>query len=181
MAMIGIFFASQMKTISSAWKFLIAISAGIGLPQILRWFWWRVNAWTEISGIISSLLLAIFFYFITKDNELPEEYLLFFIAIISSLCSLVITLITKPEKIKTIMNFFNRVQPDGFWKPVTGHNRWKPLFRDLVLWFLGNISILSFMLSIGYFIFDELIKFLISLIIFFISGIPVIFSLIKEK
>jgi len=55
------YIAMQMQSIEKAWKFMASMGAGIGLVLILRWFWWRINAWTEITALGTSLLLAIVF------------------------------------------------------------------------------------------------------------------------
>jgi len=180
-AIIGIIFASQMKTISNAWKFLISIAAGIGLPQMLRWFWWRINAWTEIAGIISSLFGTIILYSVFDTRKISEEYLLFFIAIFSSTISLVVTTITKPVDFYKLNEFIERTKPYGLWKPIMGKNILKPLFKDIILWILGNISILSFMLSIAYFLFEEYLNFILLFFLFISTGFPVILSLLEEK
>jgi Na+/proline symporter len=181
MAIIGIIFANQMKTISGAWKFLIAIAAGIGFPQMIRWFWWRANAYTEISGMVASLVFTVILYSLFDTSKIPDEYLLFFIAIFSGIISLVATLITKPVDQNKLIEFANRVKPYGFWKPIMKENKIQPLLRDLFLWFLGNISILSFMLSIAYWIFRDYHLFLWLFFVFLLTGIPVIVVLIKRE
>ncbi|MCX7810990.1 MAG: Na+:solute symporter [Leptospiraceae bacterium] len=181
MAIIGIIFANQMKTISGAWKFLIAIAAGIGFPQMIRWFWWRANAYTEISGMVASLVFTGILYSLFDTSKIPDEYLLFFIAIFSGIISLVATLITKPVDQNKLIEFTNRVKPYGFWKPIMKENKIQPLLRDLFLWFLGNISILSFMLSIAYWIFRDYHLFLSLFFVFLLTGIPVIVVLIKRE
>lgn len=178
MALYALVIASKMETISHAWKFLISISAGIGLPQMIRWFWWRVNPYTEISGMISSFVLSILFYYFFPFFK--EETILFFIAFISSLISLVFTMITKPSDKHILEFFYKKVQPNGFWKPIAGENKIKPLWQDLLLWILGNVSILSFMLSIGYWIFSQYLYFFINFFISLLSGIPVLLKLVKK-
>lgn len=179
MAIIGLWVASKMNTISDAWKFLISISAGIGIPQMIRWFWWRVNPYTELSGMISSFILSLFFYgFFPHWNS---ETILFLIAMVSTCISLAVTMLTKPSDRDTLEYFFKKVQPYGWWKPISGKTSLKPFLKDLFLWILGNIGILSFMLSIGYFIFSEYLYFLISFIISLITGTPVLVILSRRS
>ncbi len=178
MAFYALLIASKIETISNAWKFLISISAGIGLPQMLRWFWWRVNPYTEISGMISSFILSIFFYNFFPDWK--AETILFFIALLSGCIILVVTMITKPSDKKVLLSFYKKTQPCGFWGPISGKHTIQPLWKNLFFWILGNVSILSFMLSIGYLIFSEYLYFFINFFISLISGIPVIKELIKK-
>lgn len=177
-AIIGMIFASHMETISGAWKFLIAIAAGIGLPQILRWIWWRVNAWTEIVGILSSFFLAIAVYTFT---DWKDTHRLILIASGSVFISLVVTWLTEPVDKEVLERFVKRVQPYGFWKPVMKKNHIKPLLKDIALWILGNLSVLFFMLAVGHFLFSEYISFFLYLVASVISGIPVIFALVFQR
>jgi Na+/proline symporter len=64
MATVFIFLASivvtsQLSSVEQAWKFLLALGAGTGLVLILRWYWWRINAWSEISAMIASFIVSL--------------------------------------------------------------------------------------------------------------------------
>ena len=138
MAMVGAaLVATQMQSIEKAWKFVMAMSAGIGLVLILRWFWWRINAWTEIAALSTSVGVTFAFEVLAyrQTKASGEEYILFgndpvlfdmpfpfhlqllVIVFTSILCWLAVTYLTKPEPQSTLEEFYKRVQPGGWWGP----------------------------------------------------------------
>ena len=86
--------AARIESIEQAWRFLIALGAGLGLPSMLRWLWWRVNAWTEIAGIVVATSTALVLYPLFPDVR--DEYLLLAIVGISVPAALAATLLTPP-------------------------------------------------------------------------------------
>ena len=63
------------SSISDAWKLLLAIGAGTGSVQILRWFWWRLNAWSEVSAMAASLVVSLFLQSVLKMNTAdPRQF-----------------------------------------------------------------------------------------------------------
>ncbi len=100
---------------------LLAFGAGTGAIFILRWFWWRINAWSEISAMFASLLISVIlkwtpagaFLFATDTGLLPDwtEYL--FIVAVTSLIWLMATFMTQPESKETLRAFYKKIQPGG--------------------------------------------------------------------
>lgn len=131
--------AVKMQSIGKAWEFIFAMGAGIGLVLILRWFWWRINAWTEISALITSILITVTLEIIAGIQtvnsgitytlfgrapiifgiELQMHHKLLIIVPIAILVWLSVTFLTKPEKESTLKEFYQRVQPGGWWKPIS--------------------------------------------------------------
>ena len=103
-----------MDSIAGAWKFLIALNAGIGLVQILRWYWWRINAWSEIAAMVTSAVVSAIVFTLpqTKDNF---AYQMLIIVPISTLIWLVTTLVTAPVSEEKLIAFYQRVRPNGGW------------------------------------------------------------------
>ena len=103
-----------MDSIAGAWKFLIALNAGIGLVQILRWYWWRINAWSEIAAMVTSAVVSTIVFTLphTKDNF---AYQMLIIVPISTLTWLVTTLVTSPVSEERLVSFYQRVRPNGGW------------------------------------------------------------------
>ncbi|NQV14534.1 Na+:solute symporter [bacterium] len=148
--------AMQMQSIEKAWKFIAAMGAGIGLVLILRWFWWRINAWTEITALATSLLITILFeviaYFQTTAAGLEYELFgpdpvlfgvtlqfhlkLLIIVPVSIISWLVVTFITPPESEETLVSFYQRVQPGGWWAPI--ENKVTHTLQPVSKGFLGN-------------------------------------------
>ncbi len=171
-----------MNSIAGAWKFLIALNAGIGLVQILRWYWWRINAWSEISAMFAALVVSIVVFTLpqTKD-EFALQMLI--IVPISTVVWIVVTFLTEPVSTETLTNFYNRVRPSkGGWKLIAaetkevtdGTNRQNSQTGSktpaLVNWVVGVIFIYSFLFSIGKLLLGFTGIGLIFLLIAIISG-----------
>ena len=102
-SIVSIIVASQIGSIEKAWKFFIAIASGLGLPQLLRWIWWRANAWTEIVGMTTAFVCAILFYKVFPNTR--ADYLLAYIVGVSVSASLMVTLLTRPTPRKQLEAF----------------------------------------------------------------------------
>ncbi|MFQ5708514.1 MAG: sodium:solute symporter family protein, partial [bacterium] len=148
---------SQMDTIAGAWKFLLALGAGTGSVYILRWFWWRINAWSEISAMLASFVVAIFLQSVlgldTTKTDVFARVMLITVGISSGVW-LLVTFLTAPENEATLIEFYRRVRPGGrFWKPVAGKApEVKPdrgLGWDLLDWAVGIALIYSALFGVG--------------------------------
>ena len=185
------FTALKMQSISKAWEFIFAMGAGIGLVLILRWFWWRVNAWSEITALATSIVITISFeiiaYFQTINNNL--EYSLFgsapsifgmslqvhhklmIIVPIAIIAWVTVTFFTEPEPMTKLESFYKRVQPGGWWGPVTSSfdHTLQPVTKGIfILWLAGVMMIYGFTFGIGNLIFQNYSS---SVILFGFAGI----------
>ena len=185
------FTALKMQSISKAWEFIFAMGAGIGLVLILRWFWWRVNAWSEITALATSIVITISFeiiaYFQTINNNL--EYSLFgsapsifgmslqvhhklmIIVPIAIIAWVTVTFFTEPEPMTKLESFYKRVQPGGWWGPVTSsfNHTLQPVTKGIfILWLAGVMMIYGFTFGIGNLIFQN---YSASVILFGFAGI----------
>ncbi len=112
--LVGLGVSMYITTISGVWEFIIQCGAGLGLVLILRWYWWRINAWSEIVATIAPF----FAYAVTKSigMEFPES---FFITVgFTSLAWIVATYVTPPTDMEHLKAFYTKVQPEGSWAPV---------------------------------------------------------------
>jgi len=111
-----------MTTIAGAWKFLLALGAGTGAVYILRWFWWRINARTEISAMIASFVVSLFLQFVVgMDTSDPNAFaqVMLITVLISTVVWLSVTFLTQPESEDTLLNFYRKIRPGGnLWKPI---------------------------------------------------------------
>ena len=132
---IAAFIAMYMSSIEKAWKFVMAMGAGIGLVLILRWFWWRINAWSEISALAVSVLVTCGFEVLTAYQAISSgaEYQLFstdptvyghpfpfhlqllVIVFASMVAWISVTFLTPPEPREHLVKFYSLVQPGGWW------------------------------------------------------------------
>ncbi len=115
LAALGALATLAMPSISGAWKFLASISAGTGLIVLLRWLWWRINAWSEIGVMAASLLLANGLFLFT---DIPFPFSLALVVAISVPFALALTWLTSPEEPACLRAFYERVRPAGWWGPV---------------------------------------------------------------
>ena len=104
-------------SIAGAWKFLAQISAGIGAVVLLRWLWWRINAWSEISVMAGSLVGSAFVLGAT-DVAFPFSLALVVAGVLPF--ALGVTFATRPESAECLSRFYARVRPPGWWGPVAG-------------------------------------------------------------
>ncbi len=107
-------------SVDEAWKFLAALGAGTGAVFMLRWFWWRINAWSEITAMVASLVA---FIGVSRWIE-SNEYRLAVVAAITIAAWLAATYLTSPERPETLAVFYRKVRPAGSgWKPVATLHR----------------------------------------------------------
>ncbi|MFQ5605150.1 MAG: sodium:solute symporter family protein [bacterium] len=153
----GAVVTSQMETIAGAWKFLLALGAGTGAVYILRWFWWRINAWSEISAMITSFVVAIFLQSVlgmdTADANVFAKVMLITVAV-STLVWLTVTFLTRPEKEETLLKFYRKARPGGnLWKPISARAPEvatdKGLGWDFLDWAVGLALIYSALFGVG--------------------------------
>jgi Na+/proline symporter len=107
---LSILVTSQLESIEGAWKFLIALGAGTGLVLILRWYWWRVSAWSEISAMVASFIASMIAYqvipprYAAGDPRADSMVLLATVAV-TTVVWVTVTLLTKPESEATLERF----------------------------------------------------------------------------
>jgi len=148
LAGVAVLIASQINSIEGAWKFLIAVGSGLGLPTILRWFWWRANAWTEIVSMISALIAACVLYPMFPDAK--SEYILLAIVAISTTAMLIATFVTEPVGPARLKHFVKTVKPAGFWGHYSAGKMPIGNFRRLAgAWLAGCFGIYALLFGVG--------------------------------
>lgn len=153
---ISIIVTMFISRISGAWEFILECGAGLGLVLILRWFWWRINVWSEISAIIAPFVALPFVKFMGIGFPLSLYYLVGFTTVVW----ITITLITKPTDEKTLIDFYKRVYPGGIlWKKISDKLpdvKSDANFGKMFLnWFLGVILVYTSLFGIGSIIFGS--------------------------
>jgi solute:Na+ symporter, SSS family len=148
-----------INSISGAWSFIIECGAGLGLVLILRWYWWRINAWSEISAMIAPFIA----YTVTKyffKIEFPQS--LFVIVTFTTMVWIIATFITGPTDMNILINFYKRVSPGGRgWvivqRTANLNESQDKLLPLLVDWIIGIILIYASLFGIGKIIFKDYI------------------------
>jgi SSS family solute:Na+ symporter len=115
LALIGAAATLGMDSVAGAWKLLASIGAGTGLILLLRWLWWRINAWSEIAVMVASLVGANLFEVMT---EIAFPFSLVCVVLFSLPIAFLVTFLTKPEEPEVLRAFYERVRPAGAWSPV---------------------------------------------------------------
>lgn len=140
-----------LESIRQAWEFVLESGAGIGLVLILRWYWWRINAWSEISAMIAA---AVGYAALKTFTTIAFPYSLLIVVAWTTTCWLVVTLATPPETDAQLVAFFRRTRPDGpGWtriaalagEPAPGSLR--GLFLD---WMAGVVVVYAVLFGLGH-------------------------------
>ena len=146
----------SLTNASQAFELLLMIGAGTGLIYILRWFWWRINAYTEIIAMISSLIIAYYFNFLSDRFMAWQEIVIG--ASLTTITWVIATLITPPEDDKTLMRFVRIVNPGGpGWKKYKQKNStedWS-VPKGILSMLLGSISVYAILLGTGSFVYGN--------------------------
>ncbi|MBU0474340.1 MAG: Na+:solute symporter [Bacteroidetes bacterium] len=172
-----------LTTISGAWEFIINASAGMGAVLILRWYWWRINAWSEISAMIAPLII----YPIAKFGfGMESPITLYPIVLGTTIVWLVVTYLTKPVDEEKLIEFYKRTYPGGRgWKKISSkikNVKQSSGFGRLFLnWFLGIILVYSFLFGIGHVILHEYITGFIILAIGLVAAMIIYFDFNKNE
>lgn len=156
--------------ISGAWEFIIQCGAGVGLVLILRWFWWRINAWSEISAMIAPFII----FPILKSSGIMFPYSLFIIVPGTTIVWLAVTFLTKPTSEDVLIAFYTTIHPGGvMWKKISSKipevESDSGFFKLFINWLFGVILVYSFLFGTGKLIFGEYKSFLIYLIVAAVS------------
>ena len=149
-----------LTSAGQAFNLLLMIGAGTGMIYILRWFWWRINAYTEIVAMISSLIIAFYFNFIDQSYENWEKIV--FGSLLTTIVWIAATYFTPPDSDDTLRNFVKKVNPGGpGWTKFSESNTnepW-PVPIGILCMILGCISIYSVLLGVGQLIYGHNIGF----------------------
>ncbi len=152
--------ALNLKSALDTFQILLQVGAGTGLLFILRWFWWRINAFSELAAMIASFVIAITF-------KVVDPGWAWWIELISGIGMttviwITVTLVTPPSDMKHLLMFYKRVSPGGNgWNPVREQSK-NFLPRPEALWpqiaqaLMGIVSVYGFLFGIGKLVYGEI-------------------------
>ena len=150
---------AYLKSVEQGWKLLIGLGAGTGLVFILRWYWWRINAWSEISAMAASFLVSFGLQAAHLDsgNTSSADYAIAMLTTvgITTAVWLTVTLLTPPESPETLERFYRRVRPGGAgWRQVAGrlgygNDQIPGGVLSWVNWIAGVTAVYSSVFSVG--------------------------------
>jgi solute:Na+ symporter, SSS family len=150
-------------SIGGAWRLLIAVGAGTGSVFILRWFWWRINAWSEVSAMSASFVVSLVLQHVYKfNNDDPRDFawqILITVAC-SSVTWLAVTWLTAPEDEATLLAFYRRVRPGAaLWGPIAARATdvvpVRDGFNNLLDWAAGCVLVYATLFGVGHILFGR--------------------------
>ena len=153
---LGLFLTSA----GQAFTLLLMIGAGTGMIYILRWFWWRINAYTEIVAMVSSLCIAFYFNFIDQSFAGWEKIVIG--AILTTVVWVVATYLTPPDDEETLQNFVKKVNPGGPGWSKYSHGVYSepwPVPNGILCMILGCSAVYGVLLGVGQLIYGEPLGF----------------------
>ncbi|MDE0472789.1 MAG: Na+:solute symporter [Ekhidna sp.] len=179
MAISGTLALTILENASQAFSILLLSGAGTGAIFLLRWFWWRINAWTEIGGMVSSTILAFILTFSVDEETLKNEFVdpfttkLLIATMVTSIVWVLITLITKQEEEDVIKKFVSKVQPGMGWSRFKAQK--SNVGLAVLLIFVGTVGTYAALFSLGNFIYGN-VSYGILLLLTFLSSMYLILS-----
>jgi solute:Na+ symporter, SSS family len=189
MLFIALIIAYNLDSVSSAWYYMSMITAGYGILIVVRWFWWRVNAWAEItalavSGASSTLLSPKFCKFAGYWEYIPHidwQYRFIIIVLLCTVSWLIVCFCTKPTSEDHLKKFCEKVKPfPTFWGPIYKKHpeiEWNPNFkRACTHWLLGAVAIYCFCFGVGNLMFMEFISGLLLILSSIVIGFVIFFT-----
>jgi len=146
----------MLTSAGQAFTLLLMIGAGTGLIYILRWFWWRINAYTEIVAMVSSIIIAGYFNF--GESSLEGWQKIVIGAFLTTIVWVVATYFTPPDDEVTLRNFVKKVNPGGpGWVKYSDDISGKPwpVPKGILSMVLGCVAVYGFLLGVGQLIYGQ--------------------------
>ncbi|MGA1235973.1 MAG: sodium:solute symporter family protein [Limisphaerales bacterium] len=146
------------ESIAGAWQFLMAIGAGTGSVLILRWFWWRINAWSEVSAMVASFAISMILQFgLGWKASDPREFAWTVLVTVagSTVIWLLVTFLTQPENNEQLVRFYRKVRPSttALWGPIAAQapdvHPAKDGPANLLHWVLGVTTVYCVLFAVG--------------------------------
>ena len=173
-----------------AFNILLSIGAGTGLIFILRWFWWRINAFTEIAGMVISLLVAIYFEVLHARlgfEPIEDAYRLVLSVAVTTAVWLLVTFLTRPTDSKVLKNFYEKIKPASIgWKTfikqeeakgvrVDASNSKENLANEILAMVIGCVGVYAALFGLGSLLYGRTTA---AILLFLLAGIST-YALLK--
>ena len=165
---VGLIISVFGTSINTAFLWIFGtLAAGILPPNVLRWYWWRLNGQGYAAGVFGGMILSLGQVFVDTmylDKPLPLYIGFPVIAIASTLITITVSLLTQPTDIDTLKNFYRKVQPAGFWEPAKdavlavdpGFKKQQPFWREALNTLIAMIGVTSLYVSMLYLVLHRL-------------------------
>ena len=152
-----------LGSIAAAWKILLVTGAGTGAVLLLRWYWWRINAWSEISAMISAFVVSVLLQTVGGlDSDRPNDFawIMLITVAVTTIVWLAVTMATAPEPRETLLGFYRRTRPSRTgWQPIAALAPEVPVssdgWRNLLDWLAGCGLIYGVLFGVGKLLLKE--------------------------
>ncbi len=163
LTVISVVITFNMTSIGGAWKWLLSIGAGTGAVYLLRWYWWRINAWSEVSAMLAALVVSVYLQAVRgldSDNALDFAWIMLITVAATTVVWIAVTFLTAPESNATLVAFYRRVHPSlAGWRPIA---KLAPDVRasqgaawNLIDWICGCVLIYGILFGVGKLLLQE--------------------------
>ncbi|HET8654151.1 MAG TPA: sodium:solute symporter family protein [Longimicrobiaceae bacterium] len=170
----------ELDTARDSFELLMSVGAGTGLIYLLRWYWWRINAWSEVMAMISSFLVSIAFFVAGKNGFAVPSYVVLLTTVgVTTVVWVAATFLTAPTDHATLVSFYRLVRPAGpGWRHVREEAGVGPspdsLPQALLGWVLGCVFVYAALFGSGSFLYGETAQGVVWLVAFVLSGIGLV-------
>ncbi|HEV2260722.1 MAG TPA: hypothetical protein VGR69_00305, partial [Candidatus Rubrimentiphilum sp.] len=161
----------ELDNAQQTFHLIVSIGAGTGLVYLLRWFWWRINAWTEVSAMASSFAVSLAFFVLSKTGRIFDDNTVLLTTVaITTVVWLAVTFLTPPVDEATLEAFYLKVRPAGAgWAKIRrrAHAPGSPdsLPSALLCWILGLAGIYGALFGTGAYLYGHTVQGIIYTIV----------------
>jgi len=165
-----------LDTARESFELLLSIGAGTGLLYLLRWFWWRVNAWSEVSAMAASFAVSLGLFIARKNGlEMASHVSLIWTVAVTTVVWITVTLVTAPDDRKRLLEFYRLVRPAGpGWESIRTESGLPPspdsIANSLLGWVLGCLFVYSALFGAGSYIYGRTGQALMWTVVFVVSA-----------
>ena len=165
-----------LDTAAESFQLILGIGAGTGLLYLLRWFWWRVNAWSEVAAMVSSFLVALGFFIAKKSGHaVPATESLIITVVTTTIIWVATAFLTPPTDRETLLAFYRKVRPAGpGWREIRAESGVTAapdsLPQALLGWVLGCTFIYAALFGTGSFLYGRTAQGVFWLVCFVIAA-----------
>ena len=171
--------AFRIESIGGAWRVLIITGAGTGAVLLLRWYWWRINAWSEVSAMITAFVVSVLLQTVgglKSDQPLDFAHIVLMTVAVTTVVWLAVTFLTRPEADATLVAFYRRTRPSrAGWGPVVAL---APDVRpsadglaNLIDWVAGCVLVYGVLFGVGKLLLQETAAGLVLLVVAAVAGV----------
>src|SRR5437773_2523265 len=180
--------AFRIESIGGAWRVLIITGAGTGAVLLLRWYWWRINAWSEVSAMVTAFVVSVLLQTVgglQSDQPLDFAHIVLITVAVTTVVWLAVTLLTRPESDATLVAFYRRTRPSrAGWGPVAAL---APDVRpsadglaNLIDWVAGCVLVYGVLFGVGKLLLQETLAGLVLLVVAAVAGVIIYHDLSRR-